>query len=105
MSNIVSFCHILNFRRIFYTEQECSMKQYIRERVVDIADYLIAHKCTVRAVADIFCVSKSTAHKDLSERLPDVDGDRYKLISEILSNNWDERYVRGGISTHNKYKG
>ena len=63
------------------------MKDYIRERVVDIADYLIAHKCTVRAVADVFCVSKSTAHKDLAERLPRVDSERYKLIAAILADN------------------
>ncbi len=81
------------------------MKEYIRERVMEIADYLIAHKCTVRAVADVFCVSKSTAHKDLAERLPQVDPERYKIIAAILANNWNDRYVRGGISTHNKYKG
>lgn len=79
------------------------MKDYIRERVVDIADYLIAHKCTVRAVADVFCVSKSTAHKDLAERLPRVDSERYKLIAAILADNWQERYIRGGEATKKKF--
>ncbi len=81
------------------------MKKYISERAVEIADYVISHKCTVRTVADVFCVSKSTAHKDLAERLPRVDPDRYKLVSAILSDNWSERYIRGGVSTQKKYKG
>ncbi len=79
------------------------MKEYIRERVVDVADYLIAHRCTVRAVADVFCVSKSTAHKDLSERLPLLDPERYRLIAQILNDNWQVRYIRGGEATKNKY--
>lgn len=79
------------------------MKDYIRERAVEAADYLIAHRCTVRAVADVFCVSKSTAHKDLAERLPHIDPERYRAIAVILSNNWQERYIRGGEATRNKY--
>lgn len=79
------------------------MKQYIRERVTEIADYLIAHRCTVRAAADVFCVSKSTAHKDLAERLPRVDPERYKRIAAILADNWNERYIRGGEATRHKY--
>ncbi len=79
------------------------MKEYIRERVVEIADYLIEHKCTVRTVADVFCVSKSTAHKDLAERLREVDAERYKIISAILADNWNDRYNRGGEATRNKY--
>ncbi len=81
------------------------MKDYIQERVVQMADYIIAHKCTIRAVADVFCVSKSTAHKDLSERLPQIDHDRYVLIAAILADNWQERYIRGGAATKNKYMG
>ncbi len=79
------------------------MKDYIAERVADIADYLIAHRCTVREVARVFCVSKSTAHKDLAERLPQLDVERYKLISQILAENWDSRYLRGGEATKRKF--
>ena len=81
------------------------MKEYITERVLLIADYVLSHKCTVREVAKEFCVSKSTAHKDLSERLPQIDKHRYDEIAEVMSDNWDERYLRGGEATKKKYKG
>ena len=81
------------------------MKSYICERVLEIADYVLEHKCTVREVAKIFCVSKSTAHKDLSERLPVIDKQRYSQIAEVMTDNWDERYLRGGEATKRKYKG
>lgn len=81
------------------------MKPYICERVLDEARYVLEHKCTVREVAGVFCVSKSTAHKDLSERLPLIDKQRYGEISKVLTDNWEERYVRGGEATKKKYKG
>ena len=81
------------------------MKEYITERVLLIADYVLLHKCTVREVAKIFCVSKSTAHKDLSERLPQIDKHIYNQIAEVMTDNWDERYLRGGQATKKKYKG
>ena len=81
------------------------MKSYICERVLEISDYVLEHKCTVREVAKIFCVSKSTAHKDLSERLPVIDKQRYSKICEVMTDNWDERYLRGGEATKKKYKG
>ena len=81
------------------------MKSYICERVLEIADYVLSNKCTVREVAKVFCVSKSTAHKDLSERLPQIDKQRYDQIAEVMSENWDERYLRGGQATKKKYKG
>ena len=81
------------------------MKSYICERVLEIADYVLEHKCTVREVAKIFCVSKSTAHKDLSERLPEIDKQRYNRICQVLTDNWEVRYLRGGEATKKKYKG
>ena len=81
------------------------MKEYIAERVLETADYVLCHKCTVREVAKVFCVSKSTAHKDLSERLPQIDKQRYDKIVEVMSDNWDVRYLRGGQATKKKYKG
>ena len=79
------------------------MKDYIAERVMDIADYLLEHGCTIREVARTFCVSKSTAHKDLSERLPLLDAEKYALVSKALDGNWAERYLRGGEATKRKY--
>ena len=81
------------------------MKPYICERVLDEASYVLEHKCTVREVAGVFCVSKSTAHKDLSERLPVIDKQLYNEITKVLTDNWDVRYIRGGEATKKKYKG
>lgn len=80
------------------------MKEYIAERVTKIATYLLENKCTVREVAAVYCVSKSTAHKDLSERLPQIDKQLYKQICDVLQDNWDVRYIRGGEATKRKYK-
>ncbi len=81
------------------------MKEYIKQRVLESAEYLLQTKCTVRQVAKTFCVSKSTAHKDLSSRLPLLDKDLYNKVAQVLGENWAERYVRGGESTKRKYKG
>ena len=80
-----------------------NLKDYIVERVNDIAEYLLTNKCTVREVGKVFCVSKSTAHKDLSERLPQLDKGLYEKVCEVLDENWDERYIRGGMATKAKY--
>lgn len=80
------------------------MKDYIAERVMDIAHYLLENKCAIREAAYAFCVSKSTAHKDLAERLPELDKELYEQVAEVLKENWDERYIRGGEATKLKYK-
>ena len=79
------------------------MKEYIAERVNEIADYLLENGVTIREVARVFCVSKSTAHKDLSERLPLLDREKYERVSAALDGNWAERYIRGGEATKRKY--
>ena len=79
------------------------MKEYIAERVIEIADYLLEHGITIREVARVFCVSKSTAHKDLSQRLPLLDKQKYERVCVALDNNWSERYLRGGEATRRKY--
>ncbi|MCH5157310.1 MAG: sporulation transcriptional regulator SpoIIID [Clostridiales bacterium] len=81
------------------------MKSYICERVQDVANYVLENKCTVRDVARVYCVSKSTAHKDLSERLPKIDKQLYDKVAIVLTDNWDARYLRGGEATKRKYKG
>ena len=79
------------------------MKDYIEERVLEIANYVIENKCTVREAGKIFCVSKSTVHKDLNERLLILNKDLYKEVSKVLGDNWAERYLRGGMATKKKY--
>ena len=79
------------------------MKSYIYERVKEVAEYVLQHKCTVREVARVFCVSKSTAHKDLNERLPQIDKQLYAKVTKVMTLNWDERYLRGGEATKRKY--
>ena len=79
------------------------MKEYIAERVIEIADYLLKYGCTIREVAEVYCVSKSTAHKDLSERLKQLDAERYAQVSRALDDNWAERYLRGGEATKQTY--
>ena len=79
------------------------MKQYIVERVRDIADFIIDKRCTVRAAAKEFGVSKSTVHKDMAERLYYVDKSREKLVRQILGVNLAERHIRGGDATRKKY--
>lgn len=80
------------------------MKDYIEERVFDVANYVLESGCTVREAAKVFCVSKSTAHKDLNERLPLLDGILFEKVSAILKENWDERYIRGGFATKKKFE-
>ncbi len=79
------------------------MKDYIVRRVTDIAEYLVATRCTVREAATAYCVSKSTAHKDLNERLAEINPALYRQTKQILNGNWNERYIRGGNATKNKY--
>lgn len=79
------------------------MREYIAQRVLNIAEYVIKTGCTVRTAAKIFNVSKSTVHKDLSERIFEVDPKMSVMIEQILKNNKDERHIRGGEATKNKY--
>ncbi|WP_303864679.1 sporulation transcriptional regulator SpoIIID [Alkalibaculum bacchi] len=80
------------------------MKDYIEERVLSIANYIIESGNTVREAAKVFKVSKSTVHKDITERLPDINPAIYKKAREILDNNKAERHLRGGMATKQKYK-
>lgn len=79
------------------------MKPYIKERVISIANYTIAKKSTVRATAKAFNVSKSTVHKDLTDRLPIISKSLFQEVSVILQQNKDERHLRGGLATKEKY--
>ena len=81
------------------------MKTNIEERACDLAEYIIENKATVRAAAVKFEVSKSTVHKDLSERLPHINRGLYLQVKAVLDVNKAERHIRGGIATRRKYKG
>ena len=75
----------------------------IYKRVLDEADYMLKTEKTVREIATIFNVSKSTVHKDLQERLFEIDRNRYNKISNILKYHMDIRHIRGGDATKKKY--
>lgn len=81
------------------------MKSDIEERAIELAEYIIDTRSTVRAAAKRFGVSKSTVHKDLTERLRTIDHPLYLQVKEILEINKAERHIRGGIATRIKYKG
>ena len=81
------------------------MKGNMEQRAEDLALYLIEHRTTVRAAAKQFGVSKSTVHKDLSERLPLFNRSLYLQVKEILEENKAQRHIRGGLATRRKYRG
>lgn len=80
------------------------MWEYIEERVIRCAEYIVETGCTVRACSAHFSISKSTVHKDVSERLRLLDVDLYERVREVLNLNLSERHIRGGIATRDKYK-
>lgn len=81
------------------------MKGNIEERARQLAEYIIEKNGTVRSAAGEFGVSKSTVHKDLSERLEHYNRGLYLQVKEVLEKNKAERHIRGGIATRKKYKG
>ncbi|MBP3485047.1 MAG: sporulation transcriptional regulator SpoIIID [Oscillospiraceae bacterium] len=81
------------------------MHTNIEERACDLAVYIIENKATVRAAAKQFNISKSTVHKDLTERLKTVNPALYRQVRELLDINKAERHIRGGMATRRKYKG
>ena len=77
----------------------------IEQRACDLAVYIIENKSTVRAAAARFGISKSTVHKDLAERLEQINRPLYLQVKEVLEFNKAERHIRGGMATRMKYKG
>lgn len=80
------------------------MKDYIEERVLEVAQYIIYSRATIRKTAKVFGVSKSTIHKDMTERLPKINPDIAEEAKSILDLNKAERHIRGGKATKLKYK-
>lgn len=69
-----------------------------------IADYIIQNNCTIRQASNIFKISKSTVHLDVSKRLKKINKSKYALVRQVLENNLKERNIRGGMSTKLKYQ-
>ncbi len=79
------------------------MWEYIEERVLKCAEYIVETGCTVRACSAHFSISKSTVHKDVAERLKFLDIDLFERVREVLNLNLSERHIRGGMATRDKY--
>lgn len=79
------------------------MKDYIEERAVAIANYIIDHNATVRQTAKKFGISKSTVHKDVTERLLQINPSLAAQARKVLDLNKSERHIRGGLATREKY--
>lgn len=79
------------------------MKGIVEERAVELGEYIIESKTTVRKAAKKFGVSKSTVHKDVSQRLKKLNPTLYLEVRQILDTNKNERHIRGGLATKNKY--
>ena len=77
----------------------------IEERAARLAEYIIENNATVRTAAKTFGVSKSTVHKDVTERLKRTDPALWKQVKSVLEKNKAERHIRGGIATRIKYRG
>ena len=80
------------------------MKDYIEERAVELAYYIIKTKSTVRQTARCFGISKSTVHMDVARRLRSLNPQLYSEVREILDINKAQRHIRGGLATREKYK-
>ena len=75
------------------------------DRAEILGEYIIDTGATVRATAKVFKISKSTVHKDVTERLYHINRELYKRVDAVLQKNKSERHIRGGIATRKKYKG
>lgn len=81
------------------------MSDTIEERACEVAVYMIETGATVRGAAQHFGISKSTVHKDLSQRLPQYNHTLYDQVRKVLDVNKAQRHIRGGMATRKKYKG
>lgn len=80
------------------------MRTDIEERAVRLAEYITENRATVRAAAKKFGVSKSTVHKDITERLETVSPELYAKVRDLLEINKAERHIRGGMATRDKFR-
>ncbi len=76
----------------------------VEARAVELGEYIVKNKATVRMTADVFSVSKSTVHIDVTKRLKNIDSSLYLQVREILEVNKARRHIRGGLATKEKYR-
>lgn len=81
------------------------MREFPCDRAILLGEYIIETGATVRATAKVFKISKSTVHKDVTERLFNINRKLYGQVKEVLDRNKSERHIRGGLATRRKYKG
>ena len=81
------------------------MRDFSCDRAEVLGEYIIDTGATVRATAKVFRISKSTVHKDVTERLYNINRELYKRVDAVLQKNKSERHIRGGLATRKKYKG
>lgn len=81
------------------------MRELGSKRAVLLGEYILETGATVRACAKVFKISKSTVHKDVTERLKRDNPQLYREVKRILEKNKQERHIRGGLATRRKYKG
>ena len=79
------------------------MKGIVEQRAIELAEYIVENKSTIRAAAKKFGVSKSTVHMDVSERLKKLNPSLYNEVREVLDINKAERHIRGGLATKQKF--
>ncbi len=80
------------------------MKDYVDIRAVELGKYIVGHRATVRNAAKEFGISKSTVHADVTVRLKRLNPQLFGEVREILNVNKEERHIRGGIATREKYR-
>lgn len=81
------------------------MRENVTDRAVLLGEYILETGATVRAAAKVFKISKSTVHKDVTEKLRYDDPQLYREVKRVLEKNKQERHIRGGMATKRKYKG
>src|SRR5699024_11839892 len=86
-----------------YAREARDVHDYIKERTIKIGRYIVETRKTVRTIAKEFGVSKSTVHKDLTERLPEINPELASEVKAILEYHKSIRHLRGGEATKNKY--
>ncbi len=105
----VFICHNLNCSDIyFYYKKYMYWGEFMglndKCRPIMLGEYMVSKRATVRATARQFDISKSTVHKDLKQKLPELAPQLYKEVEELLEINKRERHIRGGLATKHKYE-
>jgi putative DeoR family transcriptional regulator (stage III sporulation protein D) len=98
------FCAFIDSSKSRGEKGAGSVRDHIWQRVVDIGNYILKSRATVRDTAKVFGVSKSTVHKDVTERLPKVNAQLADEVKKVLEFNKAERHLRGGEATRQKFR-